>query len=1260
MIHIDPSEIANWASKPQAPYELPELIRRLILATVPQPSLLRIPSGSSVRLSGWDGVLEVEEGNAWVPKGTSAWEMSCEGDAAKKANADYEKRTAEPRGVNAAETTLVMITARTWQGKDVWIIQRHAQGHWNDIRVLDSVDLATWLEQAPAVAEWFAKRIGKLPESGIVPLEEWWETWSSMAMPPLTPDLVVAGRNEEIAAVGQWFQQPANRYYVRGSTPEEAIAFLAACGKEREDEWGSELFARALVVQTPEAWRSLERHPMPVVLVRAFQEDLASSQIAVSNGHHVLTPLAKDEEPRGNGVELRMLGRDEAIAALVTMGLSEARARELIKKSAGRLTVLRRFLLDEARVNPPAWATAPPSSLAPLALVGEWDEDHEGDRQVVAQIVGQPYEEIDRDLPSLAKGPDAPLVKIGSRWRFVSQEEAWHLLAPHLTSTVVSRFVEVSAEVLGQVSPRFELSASEQPMATIKGKVLPHSDSVREGLARTLALMGATPERATLVDFVPNIPVKLVLDTLSPGTSWEQWATLGDLLPVLAEAAPEQFLDAVERDLSEDASAVRELFRQWGNSLSARPPYVGLMWALETLAWSKDHFSRVANILAKLAGVGFGDDQSRAIVTSLTTLFLPWMRFSETPDDQRLAALRALVSRYLSVGFQLLLDLYPPGSAADRRPPSWRPWGLDGAPSVTLQECREFVAQMDELLLECVGEDATRWGSLVASISQLSPATQTKALEMLAQIIEELRGDPSTGELWAKIRHELHGHRRYSHTNWAMSHENVERLDACYQGLTPSDAVAANAWLFGGYVEMPEPTPYVPESGVDHDLDREQIAAAQRAAMDIVYQEGGVSAVVRLAEAAKDPNRVGVVYAEYVGIAEALPEARAQLGQANPNLRQFSFAILRKLFLQKGWDGLELVLQQVKAAGSDSDTVATVYQVARPAGPDTWDRLEGEEEEVQSTYWKTVHFGIAGLEDRENVSYVAEHLVAVGRSLDAAQLVEFSPANPEAIALVLERLPRDLPPKELAGFHGQLGFMVAELLSRLEESGSFSEDVIAGLEIPYVGLLRFDRPKLALHGQILRSPSLFADLIAWVFGRSDGVADSDVDESTRQNRATWAFDLMRHLRGVPGQLQDETIDYEVLENWVKEARRLCKERAREAIGDQQIGQLLANAPGGADGIWPCEPVRDLLDSLGSYHIGVGFTIGKYNLRGVVSKGVYGGGDQERTLASRYRADAEQLSARWPTTAKLLRELADGYEWEGRLFDSDADWREQFG
>ena len=71
MISFDASDIANWADKPDAPHQMPELVWRLVLATAPMPSFLDMPSGSSVRLPGWGGLLVVESGNAWIPDGAT-------------------------------------------------------------------------------------------------------------------------------------------------------------------------------------------------------------------------------------------------------------------------------------------------------------------------------------------------------------------------------------------------------------------------------------------------------------------------------------------------------------------------------------------------------------------------------------------------------------------------------------------------------------------------------------------------------------------------------------------------------------------------------------------------------------------------------------------------------------------------------------------------------------------------------------------------------------------------------------------------------------------------------------------------------------------------------------------------------------------------------------------------------------------------------------------------------------------------------------
>ena len=273
-----------------------------------------------MRMPGWDGLLSVSEGNPWMPSGTSAWELSCEKNPKQKADRDYEKRKENPQGEIASQTTVVFVTARRFRGKKAWTNKRRQEGYWADVRAFDAGDLTAWLEQAPAVAGWFARLIGKLPETGMVPLDEWWDSWTSATQPKIIPELVAAGRGIEVDALSEWARGAPGHWYVQGDTRDEAIAFLAVAAHSAADQWGAALLARALVVKTKDAWRSLERHTSPMTLVRDFNGGV-SPQVAVSGGHHVLTPLDASQNPHGNGQTLPRLGRDDTSGALTKMGL---------------------------------------------------------------------------------------------------------------------------------------------------------------------------------------------------------------------------------------------------------------------------------------------------------------------------------------------------------------------------------------------------------------------------------------------------------------------------------------------------------------------------------------------------------------------------------------------------------------------------------------------------------------------------------------------------------------------------------------------------------------------------------------------------------------------------------------------------------------------------------------------------------------------------------------------------------------------------
>ena len=144
MTLVDGTDLAAWANRRDAQEVLPQLLRRLVHATVGRVIRVGFPAGAGVQLGGWDGVVAAEQGNAFVPDGASAWELSTNQDVKGKADGDYEKRRADPR--EPAQGSYVFVTPRRWGRKDEWAVARRREGVWRDVRAYDADDLEAWLD----------------------------------------------------------------------------------------------------------------------------------------------------------------------------------------------------------------------------------------------------------------------------------------------------------------------------------------------------------------------------------------------------------------------------------------------------------------------------------------------------------------------------------------------------------------------------------------------------------------------------------------------------------------------------------------------------------------------------------------------------------------------------------------------------------------------------------------------------------------------------------------------------------------------------------------------------------------------------------------------------------------------------------------------------------------------------------------------------------------------------------------------------------
>ena len=250
-------ELNHWADFLESRGCLPKLVRFLIHATSDAVTRIEIPADEEVQRQGVDGLVEATAATAFIPEATSIWEMGAGADPSTKANGDFSKRSKEGDDANRRETTFVFVTPRDWTDKGEWIEKKVNLGIWKDVRVLDSSSLAEWLETAPSVAVWLAKRLDKRP-AGVNDVESHWLNVSAIAERPLKPTVFLTSRGEVAERCLSWIKSVPSAIALESSSPFDVIDFISAVLVNGQAEFEIErALARAVIVEEIDAWRTL-------------------------------------------------------------------------------------------------------------------------------------------------------------------------------------------------------------------------------------------------------------------------------------------------------------------------------------------------------------------------------------------------------------------------------------------------------------------------------------------------------------------------------------------------------------------------------------------------------------------------------------------------------------------------------------------------------------------------------------------------------------------------------------------------------------------------------------------------------------------------------------------------------------------------------------------------------------------------------------------------------------------------------------------
>jgi hypothetical protein len=728
-------DIDNWGETMAARWDVARLVRSLIIQTNDRATP-DMRAGEQAELPGYDGLVDSPLETFFVPEGHSVWELGTGQDPGDKASRDYKSRTDDPLGEDRANTTFVFATPRVFKGKRDWVTAKKKDSPWKDVRAYDADDLEMALEQAPGTHFIFSDLLGK-PAFGVQGLEEWWRLFSTVSSPALTEAMVLAGRNDVAAALLLLLQRDSARTTIAAVSTDDAFALIAAAICAADANQRLDLFSRCIVVRDAHALRILARTAKLLILL-PYDEALQKEAELIKN-HNIVLLAQPDMPAEISGGDLD----EEKFAELLRKeGVEEEKARGLARAAGRSLVAFQRQAAAPGALLRPQWsAWFKLKAVRRAWLAGGWVELRSGDKDVMSALIGTPLDDVMAVLREAASGVDPILVVVGQVWGDASPEAGWDYLRPHLASPDLAALEEAVQTVLGAVDPALELPVEDRWKAAIHGKSRIHSSNLRQGLGTTLSLLGSLGDRVSLSRGATartwaERTVGRLLERANADQTGKLWMSLSDVLPQLAEAAPDQFLGAVQSGATGQDPVLRKMFVDKDDSFTTSSPHPGLLWALEGIAWSSDHLGLAAECLALLAEVDPGGRLSNRPAKSLASVFRPWLPQTSASPEARLHVLQSVRTRHPDSTWHLLIDLLPATHAIGTytHAPRFRDWRKRPPKPVPAQEYRQSVSGVIDQLLVMVDATPERWPAIIERLPDLPPPKRADVYERLKRL----------------------------------------------------------------------------------------------------------------------------------------------------------------------------------------------------------------------------------------------------------------------------------------------------------------------------------------------------------------------------------------------------------------------------------------------------------------------------------------------------------------------------------------------
>ncbi|SHG37844.1 hypothetical protein [Flavobacterium defluvii] len=1242
---IDRTDIEHWAEKHQGKGFFPYLVSKLVYFSTLPGAQISIPYGSAVYLPGWDGLIYSEQQRPYVPAGRSLWEFGTDKGFRAKADRDFDKRAENPLGYDASDCTYVFVTPRIWKDKETWKLEKLKLNLWKDICVYDAVDMMQWLDQSGPAALWFAREIGKAPAEGALDAEQFWAEWSSGEAGHLVPKIITSGRDAETAKLSGFLSGDPGIITVQAKTKTEAAAFIIAAADSFDQDEKQRFFSKTMVVENQESFRTLSLNYVKTSLnLIAKFDDKSLVGAAVSQGHHVIIPAGADDELTHKRIILPTIGREGQIEGLREMGLSREDAERFSREAGRDINKLRRLLkyID----NKAAWHKSENiREIIPALILGRWNIHNPGDREILEKLSKMLFDEYLAVLYRWRDFEDSPILQIGGTWRLTSPLDLWNSLSKYITRDDLTVLAECFPAVFTDPG-----NSGETHLIQITFSFTPpkkYSPWARMGIVQTLILLSLYGDAINpAVLSAPEKWVDAVVGSLLLDADAELWRKTNRKLPLIAEASPKSFFRAVQNSLQKEEPEIMGMFRTSSSFFGESSSHTGLLWALEGLAWLPEYLFQATDILLKLAELDPGGNLSNRPARSLVDIYRPTHPQTATSLEDRMEILKAAISRNPKSGWALLRKLMPKyhdNWTANSRM-RWRLFDKSAAPSNSPARIDSAFQAVSEMMLEMFDGSDEKLADIIRHSSEMKSADEREKL--LVFIEKNYPRIPKDSTLSRdEARRILHLHRSAPNADWTLDEEILSRYETIYDALEPEDIAVKYRWIFeSSQLNFPQGSRETDDDEKDEADYNSRVVKARTKAIHILSAEIGIQGIAAMADS---PEITGILAFTLSSIEQTKEETAyivSTLKNADANANFVSLYIAAKT-AAKGLQWLFGLCSELEYLKLDEKQQYALFSKVDHS-QELWDYIESKGESLNRTYW----LSIAPYFYRTSVQ---ENIVAINRLMEYKRLKSAIRAARNikkelSTKMITQVLHKAATEESIDNFLLE-AHEVTSLFKEAARREDITKDEMLNLEWLYLLELNSyhsDYRPIQLYGELAENPHFFVDVLSWHYMPADAEniepERKNIPKENLEQLAQKSYQLLDNFMIIPGVRSDNTIDNEVMDQWITQVRELALKADRIAAADSHIGTLLAYFPEEGTGLWPPDEISAAIERINTTSLKDSFAVAVINKRGSTGRGVFDGGTIEKNNAAYFQKLAGLHKYSHPSLSEIFIQISENY------------------